>query len=273
MLTSVEVRTESGDLLLLPLDDVIEGYVIQEITGLDPVKANIVSSSFARMDGEQYQASRREKRNIVITLGLEPDYSTSTVRQLRKRLYDFFMPKAGVNLTFNMDDDAAVNIEGKIESFDAPLFSKDPTATISILCMDPDFYEENSIVVSGNSVADLTNKLITYDGSVETGFLFRLLVNRSITSFSVINLPPDGVQRRMDFSAALNAGDVLEFSSVSGAKRVSLIRSGSTTSLLYSLSPYSDWINLFPGDNQFRVSISGVAIPYTVTYTNKHGGL
>lgn len=273
MLTSVDVRSDQGDILQLPLEEVSDGYIIHEITGLDPVKANIVSSSFARMDGEQYQASRREKRNIVISLGLEPDWSTSTVRQLRKRLYDFFMPKSGVNLTFNMDDDNAVNIDGKIESFDAPLFSKDPVATISILCMDPDFYEESSITVSGNSVADLTNKVITYDGTVETGFIFRLLVNRTISSFSVINTPPDGVTRRMDFTATLNAGDVLEFSSVSGAKRVSLIRSGATTSLLYALSPYSDWVNLFPGDNQFRVSLTGVAIPYTVQYTNKHGGL
>jgi len=273
MLTSVDVRSDHGGLLNLPLEEVTEGFIIQEITGLDPVKANIVSSSFARMDGEQYQASRREKRNIVITLGLEPDWSMSTVRQLRKRLYDFFMPKSGVNLTFNMDDDDSVNIDGKIESFDAPLFAKEPTATISILCLDPDFYEESSITVNGNSVSDLSTQTITYDGTVETGILFRLLVNATISSFSVINTPPDGVVRKMDFSATLNSGDVLEFSSVAGAKRVTLIRNGSSSSLLYALSPYSDWINLFPGDNQFRVSVSGVTIPFTVQYTNKYGGL
>jgi hypothetical protein len=57
MLTGVEVRTIQDNLLALSLDDPSSGFIIEEIEGLDPVKASVVSSSFATMDGEQYQFS------------------------------------------------------------------------------------------------------------------------------------------------------------------------------------------------------------------------
>ncbi len=60
MLIKVEARTSSGALLILPLDDVSSGYVVEEIEGLDPVKATLVSSSFAQADGEQYHT-----RNVI----------------------------------------------------------------------------------------------------------------------------------------------------------------------------------------------------------------
>ena len=99
MLTAVEAFTPQGENLFLPLQDSSGGYVVQDIDGLDPVNAQIVSSKFARLEGEQYQSSYREKRNILISLGLEPDYGAAlSVSQLRSRLYDFFMPKSPVRL-------------------------------------------------------------------------------------------------------------------------------------------------------------------------------
>src|SRR5687768_8673183 len=97
MLNKVEARTDLGAMLSLPFDDISSGYLVQSIEGLDPVPANIVSTSFARLDGEQYQSSRREKRNPILRLGLEPDYTTQTVRELRNNLYRWFMPGKNVN--------------------------------------------------------------------------------------------------------------------------------------------------------------------------------
>lgn len=273
MLTTVEVRTNQGALLSLPLEDVTDGFVIQDISGLDPVQASVVSSSFATMDGEQYESSRRGKRNIVLTLGLEPDWATFTVRQLRNRLYDFFMPKSDVSLRFFTEGEATVDISGKVESFTSALFTKEPTVSISILCFDPDFYDITPGKFSSSSVATVTDTNVSYDGTIETGFLFRLLVNRSLTDFTLYNRPQDGVLRSMPFAGALVAGDVLEISTVPGAKHVSRIQSGNTKSMLYGLSPYADWIQLFPGDNQIRLSIAGATVPYTIEYTNKYGGL
>jgi hypothetical protein len=154
MLTRVEVRTRRGTLLNLPLDDVENGLVINEIQGLDPVKATLVSSSFANQDGEQFHSSKREKRNIKLKMGLEPDYVLTTVKALRNRLYDFLMPQSEVTLRFYDDDGSYADIVGTVESNDAPVFTKDPGADISIVCFNPDFFDPNPVTESGMSTSD-----------------------------------------------------------------------------------------------------------------------
>lgn len=98
MITMIEARNVQGSLLGLGVDDISDGYILEDVDGLHPVKATIVSSSFANLDKQEYQSARRESRDITITIGLEPDYVTNTVSELRKRLYAYFMPKSPVKL-------------------------------------------------------------------------------------------------------------------------------------------------------------------------------
>lgn len=273
MLTKVEVRTDQGALLTLSMQDVSNGYIIEEIEGLDPVKATLVSSSFAQMDGSQYQAARRENRDIRLRLGLEPDFVTTTVWGLRRRLYEFFMPKSRVNLRFFLSSGLTVDISGRVESFDTPLFTKEPAVDITLVCFDPDFYDPTVATVSGNTTAGTTETLINYEGSVDTGLLFTLNVNRDLSAFSFYHRPPDGSLRQLDFAASLVNADVLTINTVPGAKEVSRVRSGTKTSSLYAVSAYSNWITLAPGANYIRLYAEGAAVPFTIDYTNKYGGL
>lgn len=273
MITLVEARTPQGTLLSLPLDDISGGYSLQKIAGLDPVKATIVSSPFANADGEQFQSSRREKRNIVVTLGIESDYITNSVRSLRKGLYDFFKPKTSVSLRFYDDEGLTVSIDGKVESFDSDLFSQEPTVDISILNFDPDFINVSSSTFSGSTVSTSATTIVDYDGDIETGLVLTLSVNRTLTEFTLYNTGEDGIVRSIDIQASFVSGDVVKVSTVSGNKYVTLTRSGVTTSLLYAMSTQSDWIELNPGENHFRVYATGAAIPYSVTYTERYGGL
>lgn len=273
MINTVEVRTAQGDLLALPVGEVEGGIGVQDIEGLDPVRATIVSSSFAQLDGGQYQSSRRDERNIKIALGLYPDYLTETVRSLRKRLYRYFMTKSEVNLRFYDSDGLVVEIAGRVESLDTVLFSDTPEAVISILCFNPDFAELNSEVLSGTTVETSTETTVVYDGSVETGIQFKIFPDRSVSEFTVYHRPPDGSLRQLDFSSPLIAGDEVTVSTAPGAKSATLKRSGVDTSVLYALSPQSNWIELQPGTNYIRVYAVGNPIPYQIEYTNKHGGL
>jgi hypothetical protein len=273
MLTKVETRTAQGALLSLPLGDVSGGAFIEDIDGLDPVKATIVSSSFAGLDGVQYQSSRRESRNILLKLGLEPDYSVETVWDLRSRLYNFFMPKAQVYLRFFLASGLVVDISGRVESFEAKMFVQNPTADISIICFNPDFVDLDSVTFSGSTTSTTAESLITYDGSVDSGILFTLNVDRVLSEFAIYHKPPNDELRIMEFSAPLSAGDVLEISTVPGAKWATLTRAGSESSILYGVSPQSNWTELEHGDNYIRVYAEGAAIPYTIEYTNKYGGL
>ena len=275
MLTKVEVRTDQGALLTLPLQDVSQGLIVESIEGLDPVKATIVSSSFAQLDGEQYQSARREKRNLIINLALEPDYAVGSMQGLRNLLYQFFMTKQRVRLRFFSVGQPTVDIEGRVESFDAPKFMKDPTARISVLCFDPDFFTPDLVILPGGTVSTTIETTHIYPGTVETGIVFKLLVDRNISEFTLYHRPADDSLRALEFQTPtpMIAGDVLEISTQSGNKYARLTRAGIATSILYGVSPQSNWINLFPGPNKLRVYAEGAAVPYSIDYTTKFGGL
>lgn len=275
MLEKVEVRTEQGLLLTLPLQDISEGYSVEDIDGLDPVKATIISTPFAQMDGEQYQSSRREKRNLMITLGLNPNFAVGTVQDLRDRLYDFFMPKQRIQFRFFRTGKPMVEIWGRVETMDAPKFVKEPKAIISVLCFDPDFYNPTSVIVPGNTTSSSSETTLVYPGTVETGILFRIYVNRVLSEFTIYHRPPDDTLRSLVFSTAapLVANDVVTISTTPGNKYVKLTRSGVDSSYLFAVTPQSSWITLFRGNNKLRVHAEGAAIPYQIEYTTKYGGL
>lgn len=273
MLQTVEVRKPAGTLLSLPLEAVSNGLYIKDIQGLDPVKATIVSSSFANKDGTQFHSARREERNILIKIELEPDYSVDSVKSLRKRIYSFFMPKSQVDLRFIDDDGLQVDISGRVETCESPLFTDKPQVDISVICFDPDFIDHTEVPTSGNTTSDTTETLYTYLGTVEAGINFKLHVNRTLTQFTIYHRPPDGVIRSMDFSASLVTGDLVEINTVAGSKYVTLNRSGTISSLLYAVSPQSNWIELEEGANYIRVYATGAAIPYDIVYKPRYGGL
>jgi len=272
-LEMLEVRTSQGGLLSLPLIDPTLGFVIENIEGLDPVKATLVSSSFAQQDGAQYQSSRREARNIKVTLGLYPDWTVDDVRELRKRLYAFFMPKTEAKLSFYHADGLNVDISGRIESCESVLFSQEPAVDVSLMCFDPDFVDPDLVTVSANTTAGSTEVTVDYVGTVDTGIVFKLNVNRSLSEFTIYHQAADGSLRTMDFAASLISGDVVTISTIPGSKFATLTRDAVDSSILYAVSPHASWIALMTGVNQLRVYATGAAIPYTIDYMNRYGGL
>jgi hypothetical protein len=274
MLTKVEVRTDQGALLTLDLFDPEDGFQIQNILGLEPVDATLVYSSMVGQDDEQEQSSKRVKRNIIFEIGYEPDWANETIWSLRNTLYGFFMPKNQVRLRFYSDTMPTVEIVGRVEKFSSPLFgSADPKATISIICAKSNFVGLDVLSFGGNTTSGSTEIERVYSGSIETGFLFTLSPNRAISEFTINNRLPNDAVVSQEFQYPLLDGDVLTINSVALNKYVRLTRAGSTGSALFGVSPYSQWVNLFPGVNNLRVVAAGDPIPWTIQYANKYGGL
>ena len=277
MIEQVLVTNSSGNILTLNLAEVDNGFYVETIDGLDPVKATIVGSSYASMDGGQFQNAKNETRNIKLRLSLIPDYITSSVQSLRGQLYAFFMPKSKVTIQF-YDSETGLNsfdIQGYVETCEAPLFVAEPAMDVSIMCFDPDFVSHDLITYSGNSVANSTTYVtVDYGGTVDAGFLFTLNVDRTLSEWTIRRSAADGSIKTMDFAYPLVSGDVLKVSTVPGDKYVTKTVSGITTSILYSLARLSQWIELLPGDNEFNIDTGvGAAIPYTIKYYERFGGL
>jgi hypothetical protein len=115
---------------------------------------------------------------------------------------------------------------------------------------------------------------IEYDGSVETGIQLVLNVNRSLPEFTVYHVLPNDTIQTLEFNNhPLIAGDVLTISTVFGSKGATLVRAGTSSSVLYGISPQSKYTELQPGGNSIRVYAEGAPVPLTVAYVTKYGGL
>lgn len=273
MITKVEVRNSQGDMLPLLLNSQASGFLVEEIGGLGPVKATIVSSTFAGVDGESYQSSRREGRDVSLKINLKPDSVGTSVFDLRQKLYRFFMTKKWVSLRFFMTSTLYVDIEGRVESADPDIFTKEPKFNVSVRCGKPDFIDPNPVSIDGHTTSLPMAETFEYFGSVETGMLFTLRPDRTINEFAIYNTPTDGQLRTLEFSTPLQAGDVLQISTVKGSKGAILTRGNTVSSVLFGVSPESNWVEMFEGDNLFRVYAEGAPIPYNIQYTTKYGGL
>ncbi len=71
---------------------------IRNLEGVGPVKALVNTIPYAELDGESYAGSSTSKRNIVMTLGLNPNWVDQSIESLRHLLYSYFMPKRMVRL-------------------------------------------------------------------------------------------------------------------------------------------------------------------------------
>lgn len=272
-ISHVEVITEASETLTLPLQDPSGGYYITDITGLDPVAADIVSTSYGTADGAQYQSARRDPRNIVMKLGFNPDYVATSMQQLRWKLYKVCMPKSKVTLKFYMNDGTVLEIGGRVETLESALFARKPEASISIICFDPDFKASDTTYMHGATVTGSVLTEIDYEGTMPTGVVFWLFVDRNINTFLIHFEDSNGNLEEMNITLPLVANDILEVSTVPGDKHVRKVTPGASESVLWAMDAASSWVKLQTGVNNVRVVASGDPIDYQIEYVARYGGL
>ncbi len=281
MLTKVEVFGPVP--LILPLgenESNTDPIQIRDVQGLGPVKANVNTTPFGSFDGESYTGSSVGKRNIVLTLGLNPNWKDQSITSLRQLLYTYFMPKRSVTLHFFSDTMSTVKIDGYIEGFEPNMFSKDPEIQVSIICPLPDFVEITPITATG-VVDDIDfgagSSAIQYKGTVPTGFVLRIeeiAGTPAYTGSFTIERSPNGPGMFI-FEATVNTDQYVEMSSIRGKKyvRSTNLATGVTTNLLRSVNSFSKWIDLAPGENSVFVYNNTGGQKWTLTYFNRYGGL
>lgn len=273
MLTQVDAIAPSGEVISLPIFDASNGYRVYDISGLEPVMATFATSTFANMDGEYLQNTRLDKRNISMTVGLETDYETNTVQNLRRQLYEYFMPKSKVVLVFHDSEIGVVKIDGVVESFEAPLFVKDPAVRISILNHEPDFIAEESVIVEGLTVPNSNEIEIDYEGSQSVGFIFSLSFDRSVSEVTLEHTAPSNTTNTLRVLRNFVNNDILRVTTIPRQKSAILRKGSVESSILSSVDPASRWMSLEPGINKFRAYALGAGVPYTIEFTPRYGGL
>lgn len=293
LIEKLEVTNVAGSTLELPLEDDTQGFIIKNIEGLGPGKATMATSGYAALDGAQYHTSFFEPRNILITLGLVPNFEVNSTFELRSILYGYFMPKSEITLDFTLldkfsgmgtgQDRKYRQIKGVVESFEPDIFAKDPSVVLSVMCYEPDFIDPNMNTLSWNTVNDTSLTSFQYEGTVPTGFTFTLFVHTQIDRVRIRHKHAISPQTRsLDFSnpsetpvLTLYPDDELRVQTIPGRKYARRVRVGvgEYWDAVYALAYYSVWHQFHPGTNELGVLVDSTPQPYTVEYYDRFGGL
>ena len=155
MIKKITITNHNGDVMEYLIEGVQQdnpsGLIITNITGLGPAKAQINFTNLATADGGQYNSSRLESRNIVITALFT--HATS-IEEARLLSYKYFPIKRKIKFRIETDNRIA-ETEGYVESNEPSIFEENSSCTISILCEKPYFVDASDGGTIDYSVSDL----------------------------------------------------------------------------------------------------------------------
>lgn len=281
MIRTVTVKNYVGESLTINLFDgnPDHGFIIKEIDGLGPPKANVNTTKLATTDGSIFNSARLDERNIVIKLLFEP---APDIEATRQRSYRYFPLKKPVTLTIE-EDHRILTTTGYVETNEPDIFSKAEGNSISIICDDPYLYSAgedgvNETVFYGidpmfefefenedleeptiefGSIENETEKTVYYDGDSEIGITIYI---HAVGESGTITIYNTGTRERMIIDSdkiqqltgsGIVAGDELIITTMRGNKRILLLRGGYYINVLNALDRDSDWFTLTKGDNVF----------------------
>lgn len=234
-------------------------FQLRDVTGIGPVSSTINSIPLAKR-GEFFTGSSVGKRNIVLKIGLNPDWADQTMAGLRQLLYQYFMTESEVKLRFHSTHLPTCEIDGYVENLEPNIFSRDPEVLVSIICPEPDFVatevtELTGLVLAGGEDVDT----IEYVGTVEAGIDLRVIGNDETPTYSAdLDVVTGTAEEQffrlwgLDISETL----ILHMSSIPGNKfvRKHLVDTEEgAVSLLQNIGDGSLWPVLKRGTNFFGV--------------------
>lgn len=283
MLTKIEIRAP-GTAPALTLDVVVPNastrYLVHNVEGLGPVKSSISTAPLGQLNGTDYTGSSVAERNIVIDFEYKPNYAMAqTVYDLRQELYSFAGPQKNVELTLYIDGVGTRTIEGYVESVESPMFSKEVTGQISVLCPSPWFVGQTVV----RTETPETNITINYPGDIPTGpeIIYKTPPVGVTALLRMENTHPTTGTQTLAVNTLFPADRVMTFDFRDRQKRA-LQWDG--RNLIPSLESFS-WWKLHPGNNVVRFSgrhqpdgaASTGPLPSTptfqITYPVLYGGL
>lgn len=287
MITRMEIVSAQAGAPELPLGGFMpnsDPVQIRNIEGLGPVKAEVSATPFATGRGELYQGVSTGKRNIVLTLGLNPNWIDQTMSSLRQILYRYFMPERWSKLLFFSDELPVAQIGGVVESFEPNIFSQDPEIQISILCPKPDFIDVDTTLLSGTTRGSFgipegspPGAVIDYIGTVPTGFDLRIhTVSGSYSGGVYVNNEIGGeVQEFYLENVTISSGMYLQLNTVRSTRHIySVVVAGNVEyDILAKMGKESDWPEFSPGENGFTVMTDDSGLIWELAYFNRFGGL
>ena len=237
-------------------------YTILGIDGLASMSATINTSNTGLRDGADFNSSRANMRNIVLTVGIN-----NPVEINRVKLYQYFKTKQYCKIYFKSEM-RNVFIEGYVETIENDLFARRQTVQISIVCPRPYFkslgamYADVSKVVSAfefpfsiekdgiefsyiqkDYIATVHNR-----GDVDCGIIAVITATDEVVNPIIYSAETGG---SFKVKVTMEASDQLIINTNDGEKSVKFIHGGVEYNYLNYVMSNPEWFTLSAGDNVF----------------------
>ena len=285
MIKSVTITNHLDESIKLDLFNPEEsGFIIKNIEGLGPVKANINFKELATNDGAIDNSARLSSRNIVMSLQF---MESPTIEETRLKSYKYFPIKRNIKFLIETDSRICETI-GRVETNVPTIFSNAEGCQISILCPNPYFYSagENGTnqtifygteplfefpfsnesltedLIEFGSIENRTEGTIYYDGDAEIGITIQIHAVGEAEGLVIYNTKTREIMRINDdklkslMGSGIQAGDEITITTSRGEKGIYMLRNGVTTNILNSLEKPIKWFQLSKGDNTVAYTAS-----------------
>ena len=285
MIKSVTITNHLDESIKLDLFNPEEsGFIIKNIEGLGPVKANINFKELATNDGSIDNSARLSSRNIVMSLQF---MESPTIEETRLKSYKYFPIKRNIKFLIETDNRICETI-GRVETNVPTIFSNAEGCQISILCPNPYFYSagENGTnqtifygteplfefpfsnesltedLIEFGSIENRTEGTIYYDGDAEIGITIQIHAVGEAEGLVIYNTKTREIMRINDdklkslMGSGIQAGDEITITTSRGEKGIYMLRSGVITNILNALEKPIQWFQLSKGDNTFAYTAS-----------------
>jgi hypothetical protein len=225
-------------------------YILKNADGLGPPEVD-VSIVDALNSGGYYQGRRTNLREIVLHIGLNPDYITNqSVADLRNSLYGTLTPGLADNVRVDimLEDTSLVYTSGYVKKMEIAPFSQTPEVQVTISCVDKYWKTNNFLyLIDLNKVTPTINNV----GTAPSGFHMEVIMTAAQTWWTISN---DGGKSRFRVDYNFQVGDKLIFDTRPGFREVKLERTTVVSNIIYALSADSTWYLLHGGENIFNTT-------------------
>ena len=254
-------------------------FLLDSITGIDPPPGIINTSSAALLDGQIYNSSKLDMRQIIIAFAIQGPAAANRIR-----IYTVLKSAQLVKLRY-VGQQRDVYIEGYVSDIDIAYMKQKQICTVQILCPQPYFLAAEQMVNELTQVVkrfhfpfaseatpeivfgELSNELgITIDneGDLECGMVIELYAAAAVTNPKVFNYI---TQEYFGLSYALQTADLVTIDTRPGKKSVTLLRSGVTTNIINYVMQGSSWLQLPANGGTFVYEVgTGSATNLSVTF-------
>lgn len=306
MIKWIKVTNSSNETIKFTLNNPGEsGFVIANVTGISPGRANINISEITTYDGGLFNSAQIPFRSI--NLQLIYYWGVNTIEELRHESYKYFPLKEKITLEIQTDTRLA-SITGYVETNDVSIFSSIESSNITINCPDPYFYDSEGsgvqVTVSSNiegafefpfsnesltedlivfgDIRDYSERTVVYKGDASIGCTISIHAIGPVSNLMIYNVTTreifkiDTTKLEQMTGSGIVAFDDIIIHTEKGSKSVTLLRNGVSTNILNAVDRSSDWISLIPGNNIFTISADdqgALNVQYTIENRISYEGI